>query len=66
MKMKISNNAVVRALAVSLVMLISNGVLAQTYRSGQHVEPAFEGWRPNEDGTFNLSLIHISEPTRPY
>ena len=61
MKMMISNNAVVKALAVSLVMLISKGVLAQTYRSGQHVEPAFEGWRPNEDGTFNMMFGYMNE-----
>ena len=41
MQMKISNNAVAKAFALSVVMLISNGVLAQTYRSGQHVEPSF-------------------------
>ena len=61
MKMKIFNNAVVRVLALSLVMLTSNGVLAQTYRSGQHVEPAFEGWRPNEDGTFNMMFGYMNE-----
>ena len=27
---------------------------AQTYTRGQHVEPAFEGWRPNADGSFNM------------
>ena len=58
--MMISNNAVVKALAVSLVMLISRRV-GQTYRSGQHVEPAFEGWRPNEDGTFNMMFGYMNE-----
>ena len=47
MQMKISNHAVVLAFVAVMPFQM---VLAQTYRSGQHVEPAFEGWRPNEDG----------------
>ena len=34
---------------------------AQTYRAGQHVEPAFEGWRPNPDGTFNMMFGYMNE-----
>ena len=34
---------------------------AQTYRAGQYVEPAFEGWRPNPDGTFNMMFGYMNE-----
>ena len=37
--------------AVTLVvasLLPMQNSWAQTYTSGQHVEPAFEGWRPNQ------------------
>jgi len=47
-------------IALSAVVL-SPLVAADTYRSGQHVEPAFEGWRPNEDGTFNLMFGYMNE-----
>ncbi len=42
-------------------VILSPLVSADTYRSGQHVEPAFEGWRPNEDGTFNLMFGYMNE-----
>lgn len=48
---------VIALAAVALSPLAS----AQTYRSGQHVEPAFEGWRPNDDGTFNLMFGYMNE-----
>jgi len=47
-------------IALSAVVL-SPLVSADTYRSGQHVEPAFEGWRPNEDGTFNMMFGYMNE-----
>ena len=42
-------------------VVLSPLVLADTYRSGQHVEPAFEGWRPNADGSFNLMFGYMNE-----
>jgi len=36
-------------------------VNAQTYRSGQHVEPAYEGWRQNEDGTYSFLFGYMNE-----
>lgn len=42
-------------------VVISPLVSADTYRSGQHIEPAFEGWRPNEDGTFNMMFGYMNE-----
>jgi hypothetical protein len=35
--------------------------LAQSYTSGQHIEPAFEGWRPNPDGTYNMMFGYMNE-----
>ncbi|MEQ8956045.1 MAG: hypothetical protein RL120_18090 [Gammaproteobacteria bacterium] len=36
-------------------------ITAQTYTHDQHVEPAYEGWRPNEDGTFNFMFGYMNE-----
>ena len=44
-----------------LLALFAQTALAQTYTRGQHVEPAFEGWRPNEDGTFNMMFGYMNE-----
>lgn len=46
-------------LAASLVFtpLLS----AQTYRKGQHVEPAYEGWRQNEDGSYSFMFGYMNE-----
>ncbi|MEX1197554.1 MAG: hypothetical protein WEB57_06815 [Pseudohongiellaceae bacterium] len=42
--------------------LVASDVLAQqTYREGQHVEPAFEGWRRAEDGSINLIFGYHNE-----
>ncbi|PCI79207.1 MAG: hypothetical protein COB20_05340 [SAR86 cluster bacterium] len=42
-------------------VILSPVVSADTYRSGQHIEPAFEGWRPNADGTFNMMFGYMNE-----
>ena len=50
--------------AVSLLlvgMLLAQTGAAQTYSKGRHVEPAFEGWRPNDDGTFNMMFGYMNE-----
>lgn len=49
------------ALLLLATALFSLPTLAQTYTRGQHVEPAFEGWRPNEDGTFNMMFGYMNE-----
>lgn len=49
---------------ISIVLLTTfavAGVQADTYTRGQHVEPAFEGWRPNEDGTYNFMFGYMNE-----
>ena len=43
------------------VACITTPVQAETYRRGQHVEPAFEGWRPNDDGTFSMMFGYMNE-----
>ena len=47
---------------LALLLLITPvAASAQSYRSGQHVEPAFEGWRPNPDGTFSFMFGYMNE-----
>ena len=56
-----------KILAMSFAMLLlavsfSNPASAQlSYRKGQHVEPAYEGWRPNDDGTISLIFGYFNE-----
>jgi hypothetical protein len=59
-------NSIKQALKASAVTLLLSSVFvgavqADTYRSGQHVEPAFEGWRPNDDGTFSMMFGYMNE-----
>lgn len=46
---------------ISLLLLVPSLSSAQTYQKGQHVEPAFEGWRPNADGTFSFMFGYMNE-----
>ena len=32
-----------------------------TYRKGQHLEPAYEGWRQNEDGSYSFIFGYMNE-----
>lgn len=52
--------AVVMALAGFLLVTPLSAV-AESYQTGQHVEPAYEGWRPNPDGTFSLMFGYMNE-----
>ena len=45
----------------SLLLVASFPLTAQTYQSGKHVEPAYEGWRPNDDGTFSFMFGYMNE-----
>ncbi len=57
-----SRSATLVARLLAFVLLVSAGLAqAQTYTHGQHVEPAFEGWRPNPDGTFNFMFGYMNE-----
>ena len=46
---------------ILLTVLCANPVFAQTYSKGRHIEPAFEGRRPNDDGTFNMMFGYMNE-----
>jgi len=43
------------------VVVTSSAALADTYQFGQHIEPAYEGWRPNADGTFSFMFGYMNE-----
>jgi len=50
------------ALALAFVFLVNPlSVNAESYQSGQHVEPAYEGWRPNPDGSFSFMFGYMNE-----
>ena len=54
--------AAIKMIALAAATAIfSQGVIADTYSKGRHVEPAFEGWRPNDDGSFNLMFGYMNE-----
>ncbi len=44
-------------LVISLPLSAAQG----TYRKGQHIEPAYEGWRENADGTFSFMFGYMNE-----
>lgn len=48
-------------LTLSASFFASSLASAQTYRRGQHIEPAYEGWRENEDGTFSFMFGYMNE-----
>ena len=50
-------------LALPAALLLLHGASAQTrftYSSGQVVSPAYEGWRPNEDGSFTMLFGYMN------
>ena len=54
------------SLRISILLLLTfpcilTSAYSQTYRSGQYVEPAFEGWRPNPDGSFSMMFGYMNE-----
>ncbi len=52
----------IKLVAFSLfTMLLAQGVSADTYSTGRHVEPAYEGWHPNDDGTFSFMFGYFNE-----
>lgn len=44
-----------------LALLIALPAHAQSYLKGQHVEPAYEGWWRNDDGTFSFVFGYHNE-----
>jgi hypothetical protein len=49
------------AVAVTLSLVASHRLAAQSYASGQPVYPAFEGWEQNEDGSFTFVFGYMNE-----
>lgn len=61
---RLTNEAINRAQALLIavfLVIVSSSVFADTYQYGQHVEPAYEGWRPNPDGTFSFMFGYMNE-----
>lgn len=49
-------------LITGVLLAFSGSAGAQlSYRKGQHVEPAYEGWRENADGTFSFIFGYLNE-----
>ena len=49
---------------LAVFLMISAGAAGQAqpgYQLGRHIEPAYEGWRPNEDGTFSFMFGYMNE-----
>jgi len=61
---KHSSKAISRATALliaAFLAFISNTITADTFQQGQHIEPAYEGWHPNADGTFSFMFGYMNE-----
>lgn len=57
----VKKKVAVLAMFLSLfVTILSQGVFANSYTKGQHIEPAYEGWRPNADGTFSFMFGYMN------
>ncbi|MEX1032590.1 MAG: hypothetical protein WDZ30_04470 [Cellvibrionaceae bacterium] len=58
-----TTGAMSRSLFSALVLLMTSQlVLAQhSYTKGQHIEPAYEGWEQNEDGSYNFLFGYHNE-----
>ena len=58
----IDKRAAKAAVLFSLLLIaIPLAVNGQSYRTGQHIYPAFEGWRPNPDGSSNFMFGYMNE-----
>lgn len=53
-------HAVVATLFV-VVSVLSGGAYADTYLKGQHIEPAYEGWRQLDDGSYMMIFGYHNE-----
>ena len=43
-----------------LTLLVQSNAVSQTYRSGQNLQPVFEGWEQNPDGSFNMVFGYLN------
>ncbi len=52
----------VKALLIAVFLLVTSSTgLADTFQFGQHIEPAYEGWHPNPDGTYSFMFGYMNE-----
>jgi len=61
---KLTSKAIsrVNTLLIAIFLLGTSSVaVADTFQYGQHIEPAYEGWRPNADGTFSFMFGYMNE-----
>lgn len=59
---RIRGRAALLVPVLSLLLLWPPGVQAQlSYLRNQHLEPAYEGWRQNEDGTYSFLFGYFNE-----
>jgi hypothetical protein len=58
-----TNNRATKVALLFSVLFIAIPIAGngQSYQAGRHIEPAFEGWRPNPDGTFNFMFGYMNE-----
>ncbi len=56
------NHRVFPAIGFMAIILAAQGSFAQpTYRSGDEIQPGYEGWRENSDGTFSFIFGYMNE-----
>ena len=48
-------------LIVFSILGVQSASAQLSYRSGAEIEPGYEGWRPNDDGTFSLIFGYMNE-----
>ena len=47
-------------LSVLVFLVLGADSFAQTYHSGQNLQPVFEGWEPNPDGSFDMVFGYLN------
>jgi len=48
-------------LSFALLIFITPATAQLSYTKGQHIEPAYEGWRENQDGSFSFIFGYFNE-----
>ncbi|HYL37006.1 MAG TPA: hypothetical protein VEV17_13915 [Bryobacteraceae bacterium] len=56
--------SVMIALASAALIWAAQLPMEPTHESGQNITPAYEGWYPNDDGTFNLLIGYYNRNTK--
>ena len=46
--------------AILMALAVASGASAQTYHSGQNLQPVFEGWEQNADGSFTMLFGYLN------